>query len=72
VTAYNALTALQKTDWDAAAAALTPAIPAVNQVDAGGVIGTPAPAGKVFFVYTYALYMLGISAVPGATPPAYA
>lgn len=72
VVAYNALTAPQKTDWDTAAAALTPAIPAVNQVGAGGVPATPMVAGKVFFIYTYALFILGISAVPGAVPPTYA
>lgn len=71
-TAYNALTAPQKTAWDTAANALTPPIPAVAQGLAGGGAGTPKTSGEVFFRYTYGLFILGISAVPGATPPVYA
>lgn len=71
--AYAALTSGNKTTWDTAAAALTPAISSVNQVDAGGVAGTPITGGHVFYLYTYALYMAGISAAPVAgTPPTYA
>lgn len=70
--AYALLTGGEKTAWDVAAAALTPAIPAVNQVDAGGVPGTPLTGGNVFFIYTYGLYILGITTVPGAVPPVYA
>lgn len=72
VVAYTALTAPQKAAWDVAAAALVPAISAVAQVDAGGVAGTPITAGQVFFTYVYGLYKLGLSTVPGATPPVYA
>lgn len=72
-TAYAALTAGNKTTWDTAALALTPAIPAVNQVGAGGVIGTPMAAGQVFFMYQYALNLLGIAPAPVAgVPPTYA
>lgn len=71
VAAYTALTAPQKATWDAEAAALNPAIPTVNQVGVGGVPATPMPAGEVFFIYTYGLYLMGIGAVPGAVPPVY-
>ncbi len=72
-TAYALLTGGNKTTWDAAAAALTPAVPAVNQVNAGGVAGTPMSAGQVWYHYQYALYILGIAAAPvAATPPVYA
>lgn len=71
-TAYNALTAGQKTAWDTAAAALTPAIGAVAQATAGGGTGTPMPAGEVWFHYQYGLYVLGIASAPSGTPPTYA
>lgn len=70
--AWTALLAGEKTAWSAAADGLTPAIPAVNQVDAGGVAGTPLTSGNVFFIYTYGLYTLGITTLPGAVPPVYA
>lgn len=70
--AWAALTGGQKTAWDGAADALVPAIPAVNQVDAGGVAGTPLTSGNVFFLQEYALYSLGLQAVPGAVPTVYA
>ncbi len=72
VAAYAALSGGEKTAWNTAADALTPAIPAVNQVDAYGVIGTPMVSGKVFFLYQYGLYILGLQAAPGATPTVYA
>jgi hypothetical protein len=72
VAAYTALTGGQKTAWDTAAAALTPSIPAVNQVGANGVPATAMVAGEVFFIYQYALYILGLQSVPGATPTVYA
>lgn len=71
-TAYAALTSGQKTAWDTAAGGLTPAIPAVAQKIAGNASGTNKSAGEVFFIYTYGLYLLGITTVPGATPPTYA
>lgn len=71
-TAYAALTGGQKTAWDTAAAALTPAIPAVAQKSAGNVSATPLTKGEVFFIYQYGLNVLGIAGVPGATPPVYA
>lgn len=70
--AYAALTALQKVDWNSAAALMVPVIPAVNQVGVGGVIGTPMVAGEVMFHYQYGLYVLAIAALPGAVPPVYA
>lgn len=77
--AYNAATAAfatlgasDKTAWDTAAAALTPAITSVVQRNAfTNEIGTPISAGNVWFVYQYALFLLTIRTVPGATPPTY-
>lgn len=71
-TAYAALTAPQKTAWDTAAAALTPAIGAVAQKLAGGANGTPMPAGQVFYHYVFALSQAGVAAAPTGTPPTYA
>ena len=70
--AWAALTGGEKTAWDNAAAALTPAIPAVAQQVAGGGAGTPLTAGNVFFIQEYALYVMGLQAVPGAVPTVYA
>lgn len=71
--AYTALTALSKTAYDTAAAALMPSIPAVAQATAGGASGTPMVAGQVYFHYLYALYVAGVlSAAPGAVIPTYA
>lgn len=71
--AYAALQAGDRTAWNTAAGALTPAIPAVAQQVAGGGAGTPLTAGEVFFHYCYALYVAGVMATaPGATPPTYA
>lgn len=72
VAAYTALTSPQKTAWDGAAAALTPAMTAAAQGAAGGGAGTPLPAGKVWFVYQYALALIGIASTPTGTPPTYA
>lgn len=72
-TAYALLSSGNKTTWDTAAAALTPAIPAVAQSVAGGGSGTALTAGHVFFIYEYTLYLLGITTAPVAgTPPTYA
>lgn len=71
--AYTAISSGGKTAWDNAADALTPPIPAVAQSAAHGEAGTPAPSGKVFFIYVYALFVAGlIDAEPDATPPTYA
>lgn len=71
--AYAALQAGDRTAWNSAAGALTPAIPAVAQATAGGGSGTPMTAGEVFFHYIYGLYAAGVVAsIPGATPPTYA
>lgn len=70
--AYAALAAGEKTAWVNAAGALTPAIPAVAQSTAGGGTGTPMTAGEVFFIQEYALYVMGLQTVPGATPTVYA
>lgn len=71
-TAYAALTAPQKAAWDTAAAALTPAIPAVAQKAAGGASATAMPAGQVFYHYIYGLKIAGVAAAPTGTPPTYA
>jgi hypothetical protein len=70
--AFAALTSGEKTAWTTAAVALTPGIPAVAQKTAGNVAGAALTAGNVFFLYTYGLYALGITTVPGAIPPVYA
>jgi len=70
--AWAALTAPQRTAWDNAAAALTPAYTAVNQTDPGGTTGTPATAGRAFFAHQYGLYIAGLDAAPTGTPPTYA
>ena len=71
-TAYNALTTLQKTAWNTAAAGLTPAIATVNQTTAGGASTTPASAGQVFFHLVYGMSLIGIGTTPTGTPPTYA
>lgn len=72
-TAYAALTSGQRDAYDAAAAALTPAIPAVAQQAAGGGAGTPLAAGAVYFHYLWALYRAGaITTQPAGVPPTYA
>jgi len=43
----------------------------VCQVDAGGVAGTPISAGEFFFIYQYALSLIGLAGTPGAVPPDY-
>lgn len=71
-TAWGLLTAPEKTAWNSAADALTPAFPQTNQVTAGGAAGTPLTSGEGFYHYQYGLYVLGIAAAPTATPPVYA
>ena len=71
-TAYDLLTAPQKTEWDTAAAALTPAFPAVAQKVAGGASGTPMSAGAAFYHYIFALSIAGVTTAPTGTPPTYA
>jgi uncharacterized protein YfiM (DUF2279 family) len=70
--AYAALTGPQQAAWDAAAGGLVPPIPAVAQKVAGNGAGVALSAGRVFFTYEYALFLLGIAAAPGAVPPVYA
>ena len=72
-TAYALLTAPDKTAWDNAANALTPAIPAVAQFIADNAAGVTLTSGNVFFIYRYALYLAGVKTIPvAATPPTYA
>jgi len=71
-TAWDALQAAEKTAWDSAAVALSPAITQVAQKDAGGVDATPLTAGNVWFIGQYALSRVGLASVPAATPPTYA
>ena len=71
--AYAALTAPNKTAWDAAAAARTPAFIAVNQAAAGGAAGTPMTSGEAYFIQQYGMYAAGIyTAAPSAVPPTFA
>lgn len=70
--AYAALVGGEKTAWNNAAAALTPAIPAVAQKGALNVAATAKTAGEVHFIMQYGLYTAGIASIPTATPPTYA
>ena len=71
--AFAALSSPQKTAWDDAAEAVSPAFPEVAQMTAGNVPGTPMRTGEVFYHYAYGLYVAGlIGTVPGGTPPVYA
>jgi len=73
VAAWGATSGGNKTTWNSAAAALTPAFPATYQADALGVAGTPLTAGEGWYIYQYGLYLAGIAAAPVAgTPPTYA
>jgi hypothetical protein len=72
VAIWAALSGGEQAAWDAAAAGLTPAILDVAQQIAGGGTGTPISAGEVFLIYTYGLFVAGISAIPGTVPPVYA
>lgn len=73
VAAYTALTGGQKTAWDTAAEALTPAYADVYQTQEGGSAATPMPSGEVFFLHQYTLYKMGILAsAPSGTPNVYA
>lgn len=71
-TAYAALQAGEKTAWNSAATALSPALASVYQTQAGGTAGTPMTAGESFFIYRYGLAQMGLYSTPGATPPTYA
>jgi hypothetical protein len=70
--AFAVLTAPQKTAWDDAADALDPPIPAAYQTTLGGGSTTALTSGNVFFLYSWALYQMGLHAVPGVAPPVYA
>lgn len=70
--AWTALAAGEKTAWNTAAAALSPAMSSVYQTQAGGTAGTPKTAGEVFFIYRYGMSKAGLYAAPGAAPPTYA
>ena len=71
-TAFAALTSEQKAAWAAEAASFTPVINDVYQADPGGMAGTPITAAEVFFIYQYALSLIGLADTPGAVPPNYA
>jgi hypothetical protein len=70
--AFAVLTAPEKESWSVVAAVLTPPINAVYQTVEGGTAGTPIDNGEVFFIYQYALSLLGLAELPGAIAPAYA
>lgn len=71
-TSYAALQAGEKTAWNTAALALSPALAAVYQTQEGGTAGTSITAGEAFFIYRYGLSQMGLYSAPGATPPTYA
>ena len=70
--AFALLSEMEQGAWETAAGALTPKVLEVPQKDAGGMAGTAVKAGEVFFIYVYALSMMGITDTPTATPPTYA
>lgn len=70
--AWAALTAPQKSAWNVAAGALTPAMNAAAQRAEGGVSATELDAGNVFFLYQYGLASVGLAPTPTGTPPTYA
>ena len=70
--AFTALAEGERTAWNTAALALSPALAQVFQTTAGGAAGTPKTAGEAFFIYRYGLSQIGLVAAPGATPPTYA
>lgn len=72
IAAWGALDPTAQSDWDSAAGALSPAMQPAPQRMEGGGSDTPISAGNVFFVWEYALFILGIeTSAPGATPPTY-
>ena len=68
---WTALTGGEKTAWDVAAAALTPAILSVAQKGALDAPMTALTPGQVFLHYQYGLFAGGIAAIPSAVPPVY-
>lgn len=71
--AWDALIAGDKTAWDTAAAARTPAYQAAAQQVAGGASGTALTAGQVYFFEQYGMFAGGIFlSAPTGTPPTYA
>jgi hypothetical protein len=71
--AWTALTSGNKTTWDTAAAARTPAFLSVAQKIANNAAGTTKTAGEVYFLQQYGMYGAGLLPIPvAATPPTYA
>ncbi|MGH7177243.1 MAG: hypothetical protein ACREJC_07680 [Tepidisphaeraceae bacterium] len=70
-TAWLALTGTERTAWDTAAAALTPAYTAVPQTVAGGGAGASKTAGYAFWQHQRALTLALGDAAPTGTPPTY-
>jgi hypothetical protein len=69
---WDGLSDTNKASWNTAAAALTPKINGVAQKVANNAPGPTFPAGKVFYLYRYALYRMGLKPAPVATtPPTY-
>lgn len=72
-TAWDALTAGNRTTWDTSAAARIPAFQGVAQQIAGGAPGVALTSGQVYFFHQYGLFAAGIElAAPTAVPPTYA
>ena len=70
---WAALDAGQQDAWDAAAAALSPAISGWTPTTAPGATPPTFTAGQLFFVWRYLLFILRAAPTPpGSAPPAYA
>lgn len=71
--AWTALSAPEKTAWDDAAAARTPAFQGAAQQVAGGGAGAALTAGNVYFIQQYGMFAAGVyTAAPTAVPPTFA
>lgn len=57
--------------WDTAADEMHLPIQPASQGAAGGGPATALTSGNVFFLARYALYAMGLAAIPGAVPPTY-
>jgi len=68
---WAGLTGAEQAAWDTAASGLTALLAGVPQTVAGGGQGTAKSNGNVFLNYQYALFVMGLTTIPGAVPPVY-
>jgi hypothetical protein len=68
---WDGLSAAEQAAWDTAATAMTSLLASVPQTIAGGAQSIPKSNGNVFLNYTYALFVMGLAAIPAAVPPVY-